>query len=170
MWVSVSSVSVWRALNRSGYSMKVSSSDLSHYAHSFVHSNSKLTQSAIKCSAQKHTVFTYKVSLHYTPEQLVFVDESSCNHCTSYWGHVRAIHGQWAVQKAFFVWCKRWDQRLWSSCELIDIITGTQFLLPSLLMEYCTSALSRGLSITSHLPNSLRVCWCRWIHSHSQIQ
>jgi len=58
---------------------KVSSSDLSHYAHSFVHSNSKLTQSAIEHSVWKCAAFIYKVSFHYTPEQLIFVDESLCS-------------------------------------------------------------------------------------------
>jgi len=73
---------------------KMSSSDLSQYAHSFVHSNSKLTQLAIKFSVQKCTAFIYKVGLHYTPEQLILVDESSCDHSTSYGGHAWAIHGQ----------------------------------------------------------------------------
>ena len=63
---------------------KVSSSDLSHYAHSFVHSNSKLTRSAIERSVLKRAAFIYKVGLCYTPEQLVFVDESLCDCCTSY--------------------------------------------------------------------------------------
>ena len=76
---------------------KVSSLDLCHYAHSFVHSNSKLTRSAIERSARKRAEFIYKVGLHYTPEQLVFVDESSCDRRTSYWGRAWAIRGQRAV-------------------------------------------------------------------------
>ena len=53
--------------------------------------------------------------------------------------------------------------------RLIDTITGIQFSPPSLLMEFCTSALSRGHSIMDHLPNSLRDCWCRQVHFQAQI-
>jgi hypothetical protein len=59
-------------------------------------------------SAEKHTTFIYKIGLRYTADQLVMVDESSCDHHTTYRGKAWAIVGQRAMCKAFFVrskWC-----------------------------------------------------------------
>lgn len=45
--------------------------------------------------------------MNYRADQLVFVDESSCDRRTSYRGKAWAIQGQRAVRKAFFVRGKR---------------------------------------------------------------
>lgn len=68
----------------------------------------QLTREAIERSAKKRAEYIFNVGLNYTPEQLVFVDESSCDRHTSYRGKAWAIHGQQTVRKAFFVrgkWC-----------------------------------------------------------------
>jgi len=39
----------------------------------------------------------------YQPEQLVFVNKSSVDHCTTYHGHTWSIWGIKAQWKAFFV-------------------------------------------------------------------
>ncbi|KAF7361583.1 DDE-3 domain-containing protein [Mycena sanguinolenta] len=87
-----------------------------------------LTRKAIERSALKHARYTFHVGLYYLPYQLVFVDESSCDRCTSYRGKAWAIIGQRAVRKAFFVRGKRYsvlpaislDGILW-----VDIVEGS---------------------------------------------
>ena len=44
----------------------------------------------------------------YNPNQLVFVDESSVDRCTTYHGRAWAIRGQKATQKTFFCQGPRW--------------------------------------------------------------
>jgi len=63
----------------------------------------QLTHAAIERSAAKRAAFVTKVGWNYTPDQLVFVDESSCDCRTSYRGRAWAIRGRRAVRKAFFV-------------------------------------------------------------------
>jgi hypothetical protein len=63
----------------------------------------KLTRVAIERSARKRAAFVAEVGMLYTPEQLVCVDESSCDRRTTYRGRAYAIRGRRAVRKAFFV-------------------------------------------------------------------
>jgi hypothetical protein len=51
----------------------------------------QLTRKAIECSADKRANYVANVGLKYTAEQLVFVDESSCDRCTTYRGKAWAI-------------------------------------------------------------------------------
>lgn len=88
--VSVSLPTVWRALQRSGYTMK------------------KLTRVALERSVRKRADYIARIG-HYNSEQLVFVDESACDRRTTYRGHAWAIKGRRAVRKAFFTRGKRYS-------------------------------------------------------------
>jgi hypothetical protein len=44
-----------------------------------------------------------KVGWKYTPEQMVFVDESACNRKVTYRDRAWALRGRRAVRNAFFV-------------------------------------------------------------------
>lgn len=51
----------------------------------------------------KQNAYMYNIGLHYTPEQLVFVDKSSFGRWTTFHGHAWAISGCWAHCKVFFI-------------------------------------------------------------------
>ena len=57
---------------------------------------------AIECSHEKWLKYVNRIS-NYAAEQLVFVDESSVDHWTTYWGRAWSIRGMLAHCKAFFV-------------------------------------------------------------------
>lgn len=54
-------------------------------------------------SVLKRAAFTYRIGRRYSPDQLVFVDESAADRRTTYRGYAWAIRGRRAVRKAFFV-------------------------------------------------------------------
>jgi hypothetical protein len=54
-------------------------------------------------NADKRAAYLYHIGAFYQPEQLVFVDESSCDRRTTYRKKAWAIRGQRAIRKAFFV-------------------------------------------------------------------
>ncbi|KIL55693.1 hypothetical protein M378DRAFT_17709 [Amanita muscaria Koide BX008] len=89
--VDVSESTIWRALRRSGFTLK------------------KLTRQALERSAIKRARFRYQCGRQYTPEQIVFVDESSFDRRTSLRGRAWALRGQRAVRKSFFVRGKRYS-------------------------------------------------------------
>jgi len=100
--VSVTLPTVWRALRRSGYTMK------KVHIHKTWRpptnpSASQLTRQAMERNDHKRAAYLYKIGLLYRPEQLVFVDESSCDRRTTYRKKAWAIRGQRAIRKAFFV-------------------------------------------------------------------
>lgn len=80
--VEASKQTVWRALKRSGFSMKQVST-LGGISTATSHSL-QLTKAAIERSAIKRAEYTAKIGWRYTPEQLVFLDESACNRKTTY--------------------------------------------------------------------------------------
>ena len=61
-----------------------------------------MTQVTAERSAKKHLDYISQIS-GYQAHQLVFVDESSVDHRTTYHGHAWAIRGQAAQWKAFFI-------------------------------------------------------------------
>jgi hypothetical protein len=61
----------------------------------------QLTHTAIECSSEKQAEFNMCIS-RYKPEQLVFVDKSSVDRCTTYCGKAWAIKGKKATCGAFF--------------------------------------------------------------------
>lgn len=67
------------------------------------HFFSQLTRQAMERNADKRAAYLYNIGLFYQPDQLVFVDESSCDHRTTYRNKAWAIRGQRAIRKAFFV-------------------------------------------------------------------
>ncbi|KIO03228.1 hypothetical protein M404DRAFT_146095 [Pisolithus tinctorius Marx 270] len=74
----VSHAMVWRTLCRYGFTMKKSAQHKNHLEY-------------LTCIGA------------YTAEQLVFVDESSVDHQTTYHGHAWSIKGTKVQCKAFFV-------------------------------------------------------------------
>lgn len=87
--VGASKQTVWRALKRSGFTMKqVSTLDGFSTAKSYPQ---QLTKAAIERSAIKRAEYTAKIGWRYTPEQLVFLDESACNRKTTYRNRAWAI-------------------------------------------------------------------------------
>lgn len=104
--VEASLQTVWRALKRSGYSMKKVC--LITFMEDIYLQKTKLTKTAIERSAAKRAAYMTKVGWNYTPEQLVFVDESACNRKMAYRERAWAIRGRRAVRKAFFVRGRRY--------------------------------------------------------------
>src|SRR5882724_4999810 len=65
----------------------------------------------MECNEDKRNSFIYNIGLHYTPEQLVFLHESSFDRQTTFCGQAWAIFGCQAHQKVFFVQGKRFVTR-----------------------------------------------------------
>ncbi|KAF8239839.1 hypothetical protein L208DRAFT_1559943, partial [Tricholoma matsutake] len=63
--VEISDATLYRSPRRSGFTLM------------------KLTQEALECSEAKRLAFRHQYGSRYTPEQTVFVDESSFDHRTS---------------------------------------------------------------------------------------
>ncbi|PPQ84969.1 hypothetical protein CVT26_008289 [Gymnopilus dilepis] len=82
---------IWRALRRSGFTMK------------------KLTRDALERNEERRGLFRLHYGQNYTPEQTVFVDESSFDRRTSVRGKAWALSGQRAVRKCFFVRGRRYS-------------------------------------------------------------
>lgn len=72
------------------------------------HFFTQLTRLAMERSALKRCEYIQAVTTYFTPEQLVFVDESACDRRTMYRGRAWAIKGARAVHKCFFVRGKRY--------------------------------------------------------------
>jgi hypothetical protein len=58
---------------------------------------------AIERNPGKRANYIAKIGFSYTAEQLVFVDESSCNRHTTYRSMGYAMKGERAMRKVFFV-------------------------------------------------------------------
>ena len=67
----------------------------------FPHS-SPVLQAAAERSAEKRLDYIARIGA-YTPDQLIFVDESSVDRRTTYRGRAWSIRGTKAQRKAFFV-------------------------------------------------------------------
>jgi len=67
----------------------------------------QLTRVAAERSAEKRLDYIARIGV-YTPEQLIFVDESSVDRRTTYQGHAWSIRGTKAQRKAFFVRGRRY--------------------------------------------------------------
>ncbi len=67
----------------------------------------KLTRKALERNEEQRLAFRFNYGSRYTPEQTVFVDESSFDRRTSIRNHAWALSGQRAVRKCFFVRGKR---------------------------------------------------------------
>ncbi|KAH9991333.1 hypothetical protein BJV74DRAFT_795937 [Russula compacta] len=84
----VSMMSVWQAIHRSGYSLK------------------NVTCVAMEMSTEKHAAFTFQIGIMYSPEQLVFIDECSVDRHVGR-GYGYALWGHRAVRKSLFVQGRR---------------------------------------------------------------
>jgi len=67
----------------------------------------KVVRPAIERNETKRTRFLQKINT-YTPEQLVFVDETSCDHRTANRGYGWAKEGERASRRSFCVRGKRY--------------------------------------------------------------
>lgn len=103
----VSDSTVWRALRRSGYTMKKVCNIIANLLLPLAKTCTKLTKVAIERNELKREEFRQHMALSYLPDQLVFVDESACDRRTTYRERAWAIKGQRAVRKAFFIRGKR---------------------------------------------------------------
>lgn len=80
--VEVDESTIWRSLRRSGFTIKkvrIQSSNCNLHNHHI----QQLTREALKRSAAKQAAFRYEYGICYSPEQTVFVDESSFDRRTS---------------------------------------------------------------------------------------
>ncbi|KAF8686593.1 hypothetical protein AX14_003833 [Amanita brunnescens Koide BX004] len=82
--VEVSKATVWRTLHKAGFTIK------------------KMKRVAVECSAEKQLEYSTRIG-QYAAHQLVFVDESSVDHQTTYRGFAWSIRGTAVQRKAFFV-------------------------------------------------------------------
>jgi transposase len=80
----------------------------------------------------KRARFLYEIGLFYLPEQLVFVDESSCDRRTTYRKKAWAIRGQRAIRKAFFIRGQRYVLILYG---LIKTHSCRYSILPALSLD-----------------------------------
>jgi DDE superfamily endonuclease len=94
-----------------------------------------LTRKAIERNAEKRALFVYHIGIHFTPEQLVFVDESACDRRTAYRGKAWAFRGQRAVRKAFFVRGKRCVLQMHILFFPILILCHRYSVLPALSLD-----------------------------------
>lgn len=97
---SVSLMSVWQAIHRSGYSLKKVSHPFQKPTSLLIYY--KVTRIAKESSVKKRAIFTFRIGIMYSPEQLVFVDECSADRRIGR-GYGYALRGRRAVRKSFFV-------------------------------------------------------------------
>lgn len=83
--IEVNKSTIWRALSRRGFTMK------------------KLTRNALERNEVKRSLYQLQYGKLYTPEQIVFVDESSFDRRTAIRGRAWALTGKQATRKCFFV-------------------------------------------------------------------
>ena len=110
------------------------------------------------------------LTVSYQSEQLVFIDKSSVDHCTTYQGCAWSIQGTKAQCKAFFVhgqWWVLWQIILWFMTN--DNI-AFQFYQHSCLMVFSTVTLLRGLFVLNHSSALLKVYLNRCNHSLHETQ
>src|SRR6266481_7410007 len=81
--VSVSKSSICRALQRSGYTVKKVMLTFCCCVINDTHFPLKLTHVAAERSAEKRANYIMRIG-QYSHDQLVFVDESACDRCTTY--------------------------------------------------------------------------------------
>ena len=68
----------------------------------------KITKSALEQNEEHRAAFRFQYGMQYSPQQTVFVDESSFNRRTSLHGQAWALHGKRALRKCFFVRGRRY--------------------------------------------------------------
>ncbi|KIK14598.1 hypothetical protein PISMIDRAFT_116735, partial [Pisolithus microcarpus 441] len=128
-----------------------------------------ITRVAVECSAQKHLEYIARIGI-YEPEQLVFVDESSVDHRTTYCGQAWSIRGTRAKCKAFFA-----HGRCYSVLPALSLIDG---ILHCNIIEgsFCTETFTHFIEgLLDNMqpypaPNSVIVMDNCKIHKHPEIQ
>ena len=103
--VSIAMSTIWRTLVKGGYSMKKARSQ-TNWVEYVTNSMFQLSRTALERSIEKRSMFAARIGT-YEPNQLVFVDESTVDHHTTYRGRAWAIRGTKATRKAFFCRGKR---------------------------------------------------------------
>jgi hypothetical protein len=98
--VSVTPNTIWRTLQRGGFTMK----KVQAHPHRYLCVSDvlfQLTREAIERSAELRADFAARIGT-YEADQLVFVDESAVDRRTTYRGKAWALRGKPATRKAFF--------------------------------------------------------------------
>ncbi|TFY51280.1 hypothetical protein EVG20_g11074 [Dentipellis fragilis] len=89
--IEVSMASIWRALRRSGYTMK------------------RVTKVAVERSIEKRAEYIARIGLNYEAEQLVFVDEAACDKRTPTRINGWSMVGTRARKRCFFIRGRRYS-------------------------------------------------------------
>lgn len=149
--VEVSCATVWRTLQRAGFTMK------------------KITRVAAERSSQKRLEYLARIG-QYDASQLVFVDESSVDRRTTYRGHAWSIRGTKAQRKAFFVRGRRFS--VLPALSLDDGIIHCEVVEGSFCTETFTQFIDGLLKHMQPYPasNSVIVMDNCKIHKHPDIQ
>ncbi|KIL68989.1 hypothetical protein M378DRAFT_70483, partial [Amanita muscaria Koide BX008] len=148
--IRVSRTTIWRTLKAGGLTMK------------------KLSRIALERSHEKQLEYITRIST-YTPEQLIFVDESSVDRQTTYRGKAWSVCGTEAHRKAFFV-CGR-------QFSVLPALSYNDGIMHCEIIEgsYCTETFQ---CFVNHLlgymrpfpaPNSVIVMDNCRIHKHPDI-
>lgn len=82
----------------------------------------KISKKAIERSESLREEYRYNIGEKYTPEQLVFVDESACDRRTYYRDQAWALIGRRACQKQYFTRWKRYASLFLSDMCILTII------------------------------------------------
>ena len=103
----------------------------------------------------------FHMGFEYHPNQLVFVDESSCDRRLS-WEYSRAARGHCVIKKTVFVWGKRymWPTKLSGQSSFSDIWCYLQ----SHLMGYLTWRYLKVCLTQTLLRDSSMASFATWIH------
>ena len=135
--VQVNASTIWRSLLHSGLTMK------------------RITKSALERNEEYRAAFRMEYGIQYTPQQTIFVDESSFDCCTSICNWAWAPCGRCALQKCFFV-RGRWYVHIWLRINLSNIIG--QLLATSCSVSWWGLACTSGWRVFHHR----MVPWLYW--------
>jgi len=93
---------VWRALARSGITMKKVSQTVTNNC-TMLNNVMQITKVEKEHCENKCAAYMHHIGKNYVTDQLIFVDESAFDQCTSYHGYGWALKGQHALHKSFFM-------------------------------------------------------------------
>src|SRR5882724_11342745 len=93
---------VWRALARSGFTMKKVSQTATKNC-TMLNNVLQITKVAKEHCENKCAAYIHHIRKNYVADQLIFVDESAFDRHPSYCGYGWALKGQCALHKSFFM-------------------------------------------------------------------
>ncbi len=105
--VQVSEATIWRTLNRVGFRLKEVRNQISLLICARLTMRPQITKHAQERNELKRAQYRLTMGENYTPEQLVFVDESACDRRTYLRNRAWALEGLRACRKQYFARGKR---------------------------------------------------------------